>query len=68
MSRYRLTGATDQPELVIEFGNLTESAVHRGMAAIGDLLRGELRGARKEPLGLSLKGKVEDLCLRTNLC
>jgi len=41
MSRYRSIGATDPPELVIEFGNLTESAVHPGhRRPIGDLLRG----------------------------
>jgi hypothetical protein len=27
------------PELVLGFGNVTESAIERGIAAIGDLLR-----------------------------
>lgn len=41
MSRYRPDGAAGPPELVIGFGNLTENAIRHGVAAIGDLLRGE---------------------------
>lgn len=40
MSAYRATGATLPPELVLGFGNLSEDAIERGIAAIGDLLRG----------------------------
>jgi len=42
MSHWRFSGAADPPELVIGFGNLTENTIRRGIAAIGDLLRGEL--------------------------
>ena len=40
MSHWRFGGAADPPELVIGFGNLTENTIRRGIAAIGDLLRG----------------------------
>jgi GntR family transcriptional regulator/MocR family aminotransferase len=39
MSRYRSSGATVPPELVMGFGNLTESAIRQGIASIADLLR-----------------------------
>jgi GntR family transcriptional regulator/MocR family aminotransferase len=38
MSDYRSTGATDPPQLVLGFGNLTERAISEGIAMIGDLL------------------------------
>jgi GntR family transcriptional regulator / MocR family aminotransferase len=38
MSSYRPSGRTGPPELVLGFGNLTETAIARGIAAIGDLL------------------------------
>jgi GntR family transcriptional regulator / MocR family aminotransferase len=38
MSRYRSSGATSPPRLVLGFGNLREGAIARGIAAIGDLL------------------------------
>jgi GntR family transcriptional regulator / MocR family aminotransferase len=41
MSRYRAAGATAPPQLVLGFGNLREAAIERGIAAVGDLLRGE---------------------------
>ena len=40
MSRYRADGATDPPQLVLGFGNLTASAIRRGVATIADLLGG----------------------------
>ncbi|HEX6339382.1 MAG TPA: PLP-dependent aminotransferase family protein [Jiangellaceae bacterium] len=40
MSVYRASRATTPPQLVLGFGNLTESAIAEGIAAIGDLLRG----------------------------
>jgi GntR family transcriptional regulator / MocR family aminotransferase len=39
MSAFRANGAARPPELVLGFGNVTESAIERGIAAIGDLLR-----------------------------
>jgi GntR family transcriptional regulator/MocR family aminotransferase len=39
MSGYRLSGGPGPPQLVLGFGNLTESAIRRGIAAVGDLLR-----------------------------
>jgi hypothetical protein len=36
------SGAADPLELVIGFGNLTESTIRWGIAEIGKLLRGEL--------------------------
>jgi GntR family transcriptional regulator / MocR family aminotransferase len=39
MSWYRADGATQPPELVLGFGNLTEGDIERGIAAIADLLR-----------------------------
>lgn len=38
MSMYRASGSTSPPELVLGFGNLSEAAVERGIAAISDLL------------------------------
>jgi GntR family transcriptional regulator / MocR family aminotransferase len=38
MSAYRFDGATNPPQLVLGFGNLTEGAIERGIAAIGDVL------------------------------
>lgn len=38
MSRYRASGATDPPELVLGFGNLHPAQIERGIAAVGDLL------------------------------
>jgi GntR family transcriptional regulator / MocR family aminotransferase len=38
MSSYRFDGTSDPPQLVLGFGNLTEAAIARGVAAIGDLL------------------------------
>jgi GntR family transcriptional regulator / MocR family aminotransferase len=38
MSSYRFNGSSRPPELVLGFGNLTESSIARGIAAIGDLL------------------------------
>jgi GntR family transcriptional regulator / MocR family aminotransferase len=38
MSTHRLDRATTPPQLVLGFGNLTESAIARGIAAVGDLL------------------------------
>ena len=41
MSAYRTRRANDHPpELVLGFGNLSEAAIERGVAAIGDLLEG----------------------------
>ena len=41
MSAYRTRRADDHPpELVLGFGNLSEAAIERGIAAIGDLLTG----------------------------
>jgi GntR family transcriptional regulator / MocR family aminotransferase len=39
MSACRSTGATTPPRLVLGFGDLTESAIHTGIATVGDLLR-----------------------------
>jgi GntR family transcriptional regulator / MocR family aminotransferase len=38
MSRYRASGATEPPELVLGFGNLSDDAIERGIAGISDLL------------------------------
>jgi GntR family transcriptional regulator/MocR family aminotransferase len=40
MARYRADGETDPPMLVLGFGNLAESSIERGIAAVADLLRG----------------------------
>jgi GntR family transcriptional regulator / MocR family aminotransferase len=40
MSEYRFSGAVIPPELVLGFGNLTESAIRQGIEKVGDLLRG----------------------------
>jgi GntR family transcriptional regulator / MocR family aminotransferase len=39
MSAYRSDGATRPSQLVLGFGNLSETAIERGIAAIDDLLR-----------------------------
>jgi GntR family transcriptional regulator / MocR family aminotransferase len=39
MSRYRAGGETRPPQLALGFGDLSESAIHRGIAAVADLLR-----------------------------
>ena len=39
MSAYRFDGATTPPRLVLGFGNLTERAIERGIAAVSDLLQ-----------------------------
>ena len=38
MSSYRPSGHGGPPQLVLGFGNLTEPAIERGIAAIADLL------------------------------
>ena len=38
MSSYRLSGSSGPPQLVLGFGNLTEAAIARGIAAVADLL------------------------------
>jgi GntR family transcriptional regulator / MocR family aminotransferase len=43
MSEARASGATRPPELVIGFGNLSADSIERGIAKIGDILRGEAR-------------------------
>ncbi len=40
MSDYRADRATVPPELVLAFGNVTESGIRRGIAEVADLLRG----------------------------
>jgi GntR family transcriptional regulator/MocR family aminotransferase len=40
MSGYRADGATELPELVLGFGNLTDRQIELGIAAIADLLGG----------------------------
>jgi GntR family transcriptional regulator / MocR family aminotransferase len=40
MSTYRHSGATEPPEIVLGFGNLSEGEIERGIEAIGDLLSG----------------------------
>jgi GntR family transcriptional regulator/MocR family aminotransferase len=37
MARYRLAASAHPPQLVLGFGNLSEGAIRRGVAAIGDL-------------------------------
>jgi GntR family transcriptional regulator/MocR family aminotransferase len=44
MSRYRSTGETRPPELVIGFGHLSEKAIERGIAAVADLIQAKHRG------------------------
>jgi len=41
MSEYRANRATNPPQLVLGFGNLSERAIEAGIAKIGDLLRGQ---------------------------
>jgi GntR family transcriptional regulator / MocR family aminotransferase len=38
MTSYRFDGRSGPPEIVLGFGNLTEAAIARGIAAVGDLL------------------------------
>ena len=38
MDSFRLGGSAGPPQLVLGFGNLSEPAIARGIAAIGDLL------------------------------
>jgi GntR family transcriptional regulator/MocR family aminotransferase len=40
MSRYRADGGSRPPRIVLGFGDETETAIRRGIALIGDLLRG----------------------------
>jgi GntR family transcriptional regulator/MocR family aminotransferase len=40
MSRYRADGRTRPPQLVLGFGDVTEQAIRRGIAAIADVLVG----------------------------
>lgn len=51
MSRYRADGGTDPAQLVLGFGNLSLSAVERGIAAIADLIGAELRPRRTDHPG-----------------
>jgi GntR family transcriptional regulator / MocR family aminotransferase len=44
MSHYRFAACDHPPQLVLGFGNLSEEAIHRGVAAIGDLLSSRSRG------------------------
>ena len=39
MSRYRSNGAGEPAELVVGYGNLSEAAIERGIAVLGDVLR-----------------------------
>jgi GntR family transcriptional regulator/MocR family aminotransferase len=38
MSRYRADGHTTPPQLALGFGALSETAIRRGIASVGDLL------------------------------
>jgi GntR family transcriptional regulator/MocR family aminotransferase len=40
LSQYRSTGAAQPPQLVLGFGNLSERAIHTGIATVADLLIG----------------------------
>jgi GntR family transcriptional regulator/MocR family aminotransferase len=40
MSEYRVNGDTTPPQLVLGFGNVTDRAIERGIAAIADVLTG----------------------------
>jgi GntR family transcriptional regulator / MocR family aminotransferase len=40
MSEYRADGATEPPELVLGFGNLSDGEIERGIEAVADLLSG----------------------------
>ncbi len=42
MSRFRASGETHPPELVLGFGNVAEASIERGIAAIRDLLVGAI--------------------------
>jgi len=44
MSWYRADRATEPPELVLGFGNLTDGEIERGIATIADLLTGRSPG------------------------
>jgi DNA-binding transcriptional MocR family regulator len=39
MSRYRASGCTRPPQLVLGFGDLSEASIKRGIATISDLLK-----------------------------
>jgi GntR family transcriptional regulator/MocR family aminotransferase len=41
MSEYRLDGSREPPQLVVGFGNVSESAIRRGIEAIAPLLRAD---------------------------
>jgi GntR family transcriptional regulator/MocR family aminotransferase len=43
MSQYRSTGGTQPPQLVLGFGNLSERAIHTGIATVADLLTGRAK-------------------------
>jgi GntR family transcriptional regulator/MocR family aminotransferase len=48
MSTHRSSHATTPPQLVLGFGDLTERAITKGIAAVGDLLQGQrLRRTRR---------------------
>lgn len=49
MSEYRSTHATTPPQLVLGFGNLSEGAIHDGVAAVADLLSAPVPGSRAGP-------------------
>jgi GntR family transcriptional regulator/MocR family aminotransferase len=40
MSEYRADGATDPPELVLGFGNLSDGEIERGIRGLGEVLGG----------------------------
>jgi GntR family transcriptional regulator / MocR family aminotransferase len=46
MSEYRASGATEPPELVLGFGNLSDGQIERGIAALGELLGSPRPGSR----------------------
>jgi DNA-binding transcriptional MocR family regulator len=47
MSRFRSSGATRPPALVVGFAHLHEAAIARGIAAVADLLRAGARLDRR---------------------
>ena len=49
MSRYRSNGAGEPAELVVGYGNLSEAAIERGIAVLGDVLR-DHTGQRGGPI------------------
>jgi GntR family transcriptional regulator / MocR family aminotransferase len=40
MSTYRDSRATEPPEIVLGFGNLSDGEIERGIEAVGDLMSG----------------------------